>query len=325
VDSVASSQARWQGELAAATAGVARESAALHARIDAAVTAQAGGVAATLERHAASLACTVEQSHAGLQAALASRDEQRLAAWTQALESMAASLKHEWQQAGAQTLDQQQRICATLEQTARDMAAHAEAHASRTIGEVARLVQAASEAPRAAAEVIAELRRQLSESMARDNAVLEERSRLMETLGTLLEAVNHASGEQRAAIDALVASSAALLDGVGTRFAATVEAEAGKMAAVAAQVTAGAVEVASLGEAFGLAMQLFGQSSDKLVAHLQRIDGTLGKSIARSDEQLAYYVAQAREIIDLCLMSQKQVVEDLQRLASRREPAAAEA
>ena len=178
-------------------------------------------------------------------------------------------------------------------------------------------MQAASEAPRAAAEVIAELRQKLSDSMARDNAMLEERSRILETLGTLLDAVNHASTEQRAAIDALVAASADLLDRVGTRFTEKVDAEAGKMAEVAAQLTGSAVEVASLGEAFGFAVQLFSQSNDKLVAHLQRIEGALGKSIARSDEQLAYYVAQAREVIDLSIMSQKQIVEDLQQLAGR--------
>ena len=53
---------------------------------------------------------------------------------------------------------------------------------------------------------------------ARDNAMLEERSRILETLGTLLDAVNHSSTEQRSAIDALVAASADLLERVGTRF-----------------------------------------------------------------------------------------------------------
>jgi hypothetical protein len=56
---------------------------------------------------------------------------------------------------------------------------------------------------------------------------------------------------------------------------------------------------------------------------LQRIEVALGQSMARSDEQLAYYVAQAREIIDLTLGSQKQIVDDLQQLS--RGPAAAPA
>ena len=53
------------------------------------------------------------------------------------------------------------------------------------------------------------------------------------------------------------------------------------------------------------------------LGQLQRVEVALGQSLTRSDEQLAYYVAQAREIIDLSLLSQKQVVDDLQRLAGR--------
>ena len=79
------------------------------------------------------------------------------------------------------------------------------------------------------------------------------------------------------------------------------------------------------GAGFGHAVELFSQSSDRLMGHLQRVDDTLGKSIARSDEQLAYYVAQAREVIDLSLTAQKQIVDDLQRIAGSRVAAASEA
>ncbi|MFP3568405.1 DUF802 domain-containing protein [Paraburkholderia sp. SIMBA_030] len=281
--------------------------------------------AATFEQHSASLLRTVGQSHEDLQAELASRDQQRLAAWTGTLGAMAATLSREWEQAGTRTASRQQEICDTLAQTARDISAQMQAHASDTIAEISRLVQAASEAPKAAAEVVAELRQKLSDSMVRDTAMLEERSRLLATLETLLDAVNHASTEQRSAVDALVATSADLLDRVGTRFTDKVELETAKLGAVAAQVTGSAVEVASLGEAFGVAVQLFGESNDKLVAHLQRIEAALDKSLARSDEQLAYYVAQAREVIDLSMMSQKQIVEDLQQLAGQRASAGAEA
>ncbi|MEJ8847933.1 DUF802 domain-containing protein [Variovorax rhizosphaerae] len=299
--------------------------------------------AAGFEQHAVSLQRTVDEAHAHLQAemasrdeqrlaawttlqaGIASRDEQRLAAWTQALEAMAGSLQQEWQQAGARAENQQREICDTLARTGRDISAHSEAHASKTIAEITHLMQAASEAPRAAAEVIGELRQKLSDSMVRDNAMLEERSRILETLETLLGAVNHASTEQRAAIDALVAASADVMERVGTRFTDKVEAETARLAEVSAQVTGSAVEVASLGEAFGLAVQLFSQSNDKLVTHLQRIENALGKSLARSDEQLDYYVAQAREVIDLSIMSQKQIVEDLQQLASQRTLAGSEA
>ncbi|CAE6732493.1 DUF802 domain-containing protein [Paraburkholderia domus] len=281
--------------------------------------------AATFEQHSASLLRTVGQSHTNLQTELASRDEQRLATWTETLGSMAATLSKEWEQAGTRTASRQQEICDVLAQTARDISAQTQAHASNTIAEIAQLVQAASEAPKAAAEVVAELRQKLSDSMVRDTAMLEERSRLLATLETLLDAVNHASTEQRSAVDALVATSADLLDRVGTRFTDKVELETGKLGAIAAQVTGSAVEVASLGDAFGAAVQSFGESNTTLVAHLQRIEAALDKSLARSDEQLAYYVAQAREVIDLSMMSQKQIVEDLQQLAGKRASVGAEA
>jgi hypothetical protein len=274
--------------------------------------------AATFEQHSAKLLHTVGESQVSLQTEWVSRDEQRLAAWTEALGSIAATLSEEWEQAGTRTASRHQEICDSLAQTARDISAQTQAHASDTIAEISRLVQAASEAPKAAAEVVAELRQKLSDSMVRDTAMLEERSRLLATLETLLDAVNHASTEQRSAVDALVATSAGLLERVGTQFADKVEQETGKLGAVAAQVTGSAVEVASLGDAFGVSVQAFGESNEKLVAHLQRIEAALDKSAARSDEQLAYYVAQAREVIDLSMMSQKQIVEELQQLAGER-------
>ncbi|SPA54834.1 DUF802 domain-containing protein [Cupriavidus taiwanensis] len=257
-----------------------------------------------------------------LQAELVAQDAQRLAAWTESLGTMAAALRGEWEQASAHATARQQQICETLAVTARDMAAQAQAQATGTVAEVSRLLQAASEAPRAAAEVLAQLREKLTEGMARDHAMLEERSRMMETLGTLLDAVNHASTEQRTAVDTLVATTADLLERIGTRFTDKVEAETGKLADIAAQVTGSAVEVASLGEAFGVAVQLFSESNGKLIDHLQRIEAALDKSMTRSDEQLAYYVAQAREVVDLSMLSQKQILEDLQLRAARQAPSA---
>ncbi|MCD0505357.1 DUF802 domain-containing protein [Bordetella petrii] len=356
---------------------------------------------ANLEQHATSLLDAVKQSQAGLQADLAARDEQRLAAWNASLDGMADTLLQQWQQAGAQSAEQQkqicdawaqtardiaaqnqahtrdtlaemtqlahaaaeapkatadivatwnasmddiagalrqqweqasahaverqQQICDTLAQIAQDMSAQTQAHARDTIAEVAQLVQTAAEAPKAAAEVIAELRQKLADSMARDNTMLDERGRLMETLSTLLDAVNHASTQQRAAVDELIATSAGLLERVGTRFTDKVETETGKLDGVAAQVASSAIEVASLGEAFGASVQSFGQTNDKLVEQLQRIEASLDKSLARSDEQLAYYVAQAREVVDLSVMSQRQIIEDLQQLASQRAAASSDA
>lgn len=281
--------------------------------------------AGSFEEHSASLLQTMDAAHVRQQDALAARDEQRLAAWTESLQTMSAALQQQWLDAGTQNLAQQQEICRTLAQTADDMAAQSQAHARGTIAEIAQLVQAASDAPRAAAEVMAELRQKLSDSMARDNSLLEERATILQTLETLLGAVNHAATEQRTAIDSLVAGSAELLERVGSEFGQKAQAQAQEINEAAAQLTSSAVDVASLGDTFGGAVELFGQANEKMVSQLQRIEAALAKAMARSDEQMDYYVAQAREVVDLSIRSQKQIIEDLQQIAANSPPALAAA
>ena len=276
---------------------------------------------ATFESHARALVDAVQHSHEQLQTTLEERDTQRLQGWSQALDTSIATLDRQLQHSGEQVAQRQQQICDTLAHTTQAINEQAQTHARDTLAEIARLVATASEAPRAAAEVVAELRQKLSDSMVRDTATLEERGRLLETVQTLLDAVNHASNEQRSAIDALVSTSAELLERVGNRFSTQVESEAGKLDAAAAHVTGSAAEVASLGEAFGGAVQSFGDATAALNERLQTIEAALEKSLARSDEQLAYYVAQAREVIELSMLSQKQIIGELQQLAGARDRA----
>ncbi|KAB0539807.1 DUF802 domain-containing protein [Xanthomonas cissicola] len=269
---------------------------------------------ASFDAHAATLVGTLQQSHTDLQAALEARDTQRLALWSERFGAMSTALTTQWEQAGERVVQQQQAICDTLASTASELSTQAQAQASATISEVSRLMQIASEAPKAAADVVAELRQSLSESMVRDTAMLEERSKLLATLDTLLNAVNHASTEQREAVDALVTTSADLLQRVGSQLTEQIGSETGKLGAVAAHVSGSAVEVASLGEAFGMAVQLFSGATSALNERLQHVATALDASLARSDDQLAYYVAQAREVVDLSMLSQKQIIEELRQL-----------
>ena len=183
---------------------------------------------------------------------------------------------------------------------------------------ITRLIQTAAEAPRAAAEVIGNLRHEMSSSAARDNEILQERSRIMATLNSLLDAIHDASVDQRSVIDSLVASSAVALRDASSQFSANVGVEADKLSDIVATVTSSAVEVSTLSETFSFAVGSFGEANEKLISSLQRIEGAMDKSMARSDEQLAYYVAQAREIIDLSVMSQKEIFEELRQLAGRQ-------
>lgn len=194
---------------------------------------------------------------------------------------------------------------------------------------MARLMHTASEAPKAAAELIAQLREQMSRLAERDGAAqsanLAERADLVGQIGQLLQQVQQTTGEQRAAIDQLVGSATSVLAGVGQRFADTVGAQAGRAEAMAGQAASSAAQLAALGEAFQQGTQQLASSHEQLVQSLRSVEGAIGQSLARSDEQLAYYVAQAREVVDLSISAQQGIVEDLRQLRGARAPAQASA
>lgn len=302
----------------ATLAGMAEQASQMNAQLLSTTQTQLDALSTRFETRVAALVATLGDTFAQAQTSQAQSNQQQLVVWTQSLDAIAATLQREWQAAGAHTLTQQQHICTTLEQTARQITTQAQSDTRATLAEITRVLDTAAEAPRAAAQVIAELRQELSSSMVRDNAVLAERSRMMDALNTLLDATNAASVDQRAAIDALLASSGEVLNRVGSQFVQQVQTESERLSETAAQVSASAVEVASLGESFGVAVQRFADTNTELMANLQRMEAALDKSMARSDDQLAYYVAQAREIIDLSIMSQKEVVDDLRRLRSQQ-------
>jgi hypothetical protein len=355
------------------------------------------------DQRASALVTTVHGAATRSHAEQAAADQQRLAAWTQSLETMAATLHGEWKSVGAMTLARQQAVCETLERTASAISEQASHHARQTLADMdrllaqsdelvraraeseskwtqqhgermdqlgrqlrtdlgalrddeaargnaaverlgelqaalaaqlatlgaaleapmSRLMQTAAEVPQAAAGVLTQLRQEMSRITERDTLALEERSAVMDRINALLQTLNQTSGEQRAAIESLAKAAATVMDQASQQFAETLGAQAGQSEAVAAQVVGSAVELASLGESFNHGVLLFSTTNEKLIESLQRIDDTLGRSIARSDEQLAYYVAQAREVIDLSITSQQGVIEDLRRL-HKRQPTPAE-
>lgn len=183
---------------------------------------------------------------------------------------------------------------------------------------IARLVDSAAQAPRAAAEVIAQMRQQMSTALQHDNALLQERSQIADTLRTLLADMTLASSQQRAQAESLVSSTAAALQQASGAFATQLAQQADHLTDVAAHVTSGAIEVASLGEALAVTANTFQSANQKLIESLQRIEAALDKSMTRSDEQLAYTVAQAREVVALSVMSQKEVFESLRQLSATR-------
>lgn len=197
------------------------------------------------------------------------------------------------------------------------VAGHLAALGSALEAPLTRLLQTAAEVPQAAAQVITQLRQEMSQLATRDNVALAERTAMMAQMSALLQTINQASDQQQAMIESMVSSAAMVLDKAGSQLSESLSAQAGKVADVAAHVTSSAVELSSLGESFSHGVQLFNETNEKLIGSLQHMEGAIKQSMTRSDEQLAYYVAQAREVIDLSITSQQGIVEDIRRLQSK--------
>jgi hypothetical protein len=371
------------GEIAQAQAGtveqavaqVAADARQLHERLGQSAQAQADtlqqGVARLLDESQQLQQRMGEVAHSQVDALterLAAAEQQRLHAWTQALEQTAQQVTD---RAGTQALQALEQVTRALEQSRQLVDARAEAearwlheHGERmdrlaelwrtelgalrreesergeaavqrlselqaavaqhlaTLGAaleapITRLLHTASEVPQAAAGVITQLREEMGRVAERDNLALQERAQLLERLGALVGSLEQAAGEQRTAIEAMVGSATSVLEQSHARFAQVLEAQAGQAANVAAQATGSAVELASVAESFGESVRLFQASHDRLTDTLQRVEASLQKSTARSDEQLAYYVAQAREVIDLSIASQQGLVDSLRQLQGK--------
>ena len=252
--------------------------------------------------------------------------------WNESQQALARELRDQWEQAAAQSVAHQQALGESMERAQAQAAARGDASiekmdalqaaVARHLGELgaaleapmSRMMQTAAEVPQAAAGVIAQLREELARMTERDNLALRERGELVSQLQGLVSGVDQATREQRAAVESLVTGAGELLQQAAQRQAQTLQAQAAQAGELSDQARASAIELASLGEAFAQGVQQFQDTQDKLLEGLQRLEAALERSTARSDEQLAYYVAQAREVIDLSIASQQGLVDSLRQM-----------
>lgn len=285
------------GELAGQSRGLVADVTGQAAGLMQGVTVQAGQLVDGLSREARELVASAQagigQAVAGVQAQLAQlRDEEagRAAASLVRMESLEAA-------AGGHLAN----LGAALE------------------APLARLLQTAAEVPQAGAQLMSRLREEMGALAERDKVTLQERTVLLERLGTLVDALERSGGQQEAAVASLAGAATQMIDRASARFEATLAEQGRQSADSGARLQAGAIELSSMAEAFADAMQQYQAGTDRLVATLAQVEAGLERAAARSDEQLAYYVAQAREVIDLSIASQQGLVESLRLASGKRQ------
>ncbi|MCV6904095.1 MAG: DUF802 domain-containing protein, partial [Achromobacter xylosoxidans] len=157
--------------------------------------------AASFEQHSASLLRTLNQSHTALQSELASRDQQRLAAWTETLGALSATLRQEWQQAGAQAAERQLEINQALARSAQELTEHAQTQAGLLENVSARLESAAGNVSAQWHEAL-ERQSQVSDKLAGDNreALAAAAATFEQHASTLLRTLDQSHADLQAAL-----------------------------------------------------------------------------------------------------------------------------
>ena len=107
----------------------------------------------------------------------------------------------------------------------------------------------------------------------------------------------------------------AALASTGAEFVSTVDAQTGRLAEVTGQFGSAAQELVALGEALGSAVAQFDSVAQRLADTLQHTAQGMEEAAGRSDEQLAYYVAQAREVIDHSALAQQKLLDQLREIS----------
>jgi hypothetical protein len=284
----------WSQQLQGLAEGLGTQGQQAAERMDTLAQHMATGVGDLVQATAGRMDALAQQTTASV-AAMAQQISAGLEALAQNNATSTQTLAATWQtHMEALRADEQRRgdaVVARLGELQAGVAQHLATLGAALEAPLARLMQTASEVPQAAAGVLAQLRQEMAQLSSQENTTLAERTALVERLAALMQ---------------------------------TVEEAARQATQMAVQAQANAVELSSWGEAFGQGVEMFHAGNEKLATALQQVEAAISRSTARSDEQLAYYVAQAREVIDLSISAQHGVIEKLRTLGGvRAEPAEA--
>ncbi len=176
------------------------------------------------------------------------------------------------------------------------------------------LMATAAEAPQAATKVIAQLQQDISANRERDNALLKERQQLITQIDQLTNSLHEHSALQQNTILSLVTETQTMLSKADQQFQQQITNETEKLTEVVDLFAASTNDMACLGESFEVAISHFNDGNERLMTHLNNIEQALQNATQRSDEQLGYYVAQAREIIDYSMISQQEVIDKIRQI-----------
>lgn len=174
---------------------------------------------------------------------------------------------------------------------------------------VSAMESAAGQSISIGSDLINTLQSNTDRSLERDKALMEERSTLLQQQVALLDSNEQhwkqLSSKLGAELDQLLARNGKALELLAVNLGSQLG-ESGQ------QVASTALELAALSGGFADSVASFKASSEAVNASLTTTTDVLIAAGSRSDEQMGYYVDQAREIIDHNLITQQTILERLE-------------
>lgn len=162
---------------------------------------------------------------------------------------------------------------------------------------------------------LAAMQARTAESAAHETALRREQAALGEQLGTLVQTLQVSLADQQEALTRFVGNADALFAESSDRAEQQLAAGVSRLGEASDDFAMSVTELASLGEALAQWATAFEAANGQLKAAADQLESAVLASAERSDEQMGYYVAQAREVVDYSVQAQQALIEQMRQLA----------
>lgn len=244
--------------------------------------------------------------------------------WVAQWKESCSALSQQWQSSTAALSQQWQVVHGEVTQQWRDVQndnvhqwGESQQHLSQLLQQIgttfdsslSELIEASAATARANAALLEQLNAQTAEHRERENSLLSERRQILEEITELSEALRNSASLQQQIMEQVLEQSGENLIELGNSVGE-------KLSQSGEQLSGAAQELTTLSNTFAEAVAAFATSSDDIQSALASVSAAMATAGERSDEQMGYYVAQAREIIDHNLLTQQAILERLEIAAS---------
>lgn len=171
------------------------------------------------------------------------------------------------------------------------------------------LLQSVTETPESVNELLKEVRGAVLKSHERETTLIQEREQLLSRLDELSGSITEMTSSQSQAVVKLVETSSDQIKKMDAQLVEQVQAEQERLKSMIELSNSGSQEMALLSTSLVQAVQSLIESNTSFIETMVGLQTSLEKADQRGNEQLQYYVEQAREIIDHNLSTHQQILD----------------